>query len=534
MEIVGESGFCPSTGIYHSKWDGAALLPPPPAAALPSFLLSAGPPAKAAFVDAASGAALSYEGLRQRTAAAAAALRGLGVCRGDVVLVVSPNSLHFPVVVLGIMSVGAVFSTANFLNTREELQIQIRDSNPVVVVTTSELRPKLLGLVSGPLVLVPELLQLVAQEEAVAAAAAVEGTSPEEAAALMYSSGTTGKSKAVVCTHGNLIAMSCILRQVWLAAHGGDPGEDVYLCAVPLFHMFGFSMFVCGALAAGATVVVLRRYSLEGTLGAVAEHRITRLPAVPPMVNQLARSPHLAEKFDLSSLREVICSGAPLAGDHRDRFRRCFPRITLSQCYGLTETSGPITLCDGVAGKVHASIGRLVPSMEAKICDVRTRRPLPPEQIGELCVRGPPATALGIDDEGWLHTGDLCYIDGRGLVFLVDRIKELIKYKAYQVVPAELEEILSRHPDVADVAVIPHPSSEAGEIPVACVVRRDGSSISEDEIISFMAAKVAPYKKIRRVRFVDSIPRSPSGKILRRRLKEATLEGQRLEISPRL
>ncbi|CAA6655411.1 unnamed protein product [Spirodela intermedia] len=490
---------------------------PPPAAAgrrPPELPPLCGAPAKAAFVDAASGAALSYEGLRQRTAAAAAALRGLGVCRGDVVLVVSPNSLHFPVVVLGIMSVGAVFSTANFLNTREELQIQIRDSNPVVVVTTSELRPKLLGLVSGPLVLVPELLQLVAQEEAVAAAAAVEGTSPEEAAALMYSSGTTGKSKAVVCTHGNLI--------------------DVYLCAVPLFHMFGFSMFVCGALAAGATVVVLRRYSLEGTLAAVAEHRITRLPAVPPMVNQLARSPHLAEKFDLSSLREVICSGAPLAGDHRDRFRRCFPRITLSQCYGLTETSGPITLCDGVAGKVHASIGRLVPSMEAKICDVRTRRPLPPEQIGELCVRGPPATALGIDDEGWLHTGDLCYIDGRGLVFLVDRIKELIKYKAYQVVPAELEEILSRHPDVADVAVIPHPSSEAGEIPVACVVRRDGSSISEDEIISFMAAKVAPYKKIRRVRFVDSIPRSPSGKILRRRLKEATLEGQRLEISPRL
>ncbi|MQL71287.1 hypothetical protein Taro_003621 [Colocasia esculenta] len=562
MEFVGESGFCEATGVYHSQWDCTStsantrlLFQPssPPSSSsssLPGFLLSPDLPAKPAFVDGATGATLSYGDLRARAASVARALRGMGVNKGDVVLLVSPNSLHFSALVLGIMAAGAVFSTANFLNTREEMETQVQDSRPVLVVTTQELRYKLEGLISGPLVLVQELL--AGQHAQAPQPPAFEGAlevALGDTAALMYSSGTTGKSKAVVCSHGNLIAMSRLLGQVWgagCAARGAArPGDEVYLCAVPLSHMFGFSLFVCGALAAGATVVVLGRYSLERLLGAVGEHGVTRVPAVPPMVIQMSRAGTAARRFDLGSLREVICSGAPLGREHMDRFARSYPGVTLSQCYGLTETSGPITLCDGVPGRLHASIGRLIPSVEAKVADVRTRRGLPPNKLGELCVRGPPimqgylnnpeATSLAIDEEGWLHTGDLCYIDGRGLVYLVDRIKELIKYKAYQVAPAELEEILCRHPDVDDVAVIPHPDEEAGEIPMACVVKRAGSSVREDDIVSFVASKVAPYKKIRRVRFVDFVPRSPSGKILRRRLRELTnLENQRLEISPRL
>ncbi|KAL5990177.1 putative 4-coumarate--CoA ligase-like 8 [Asimina triloba] len=200
----------------------------------------------------------------------------------------------------------------------------------------------------------------------------------------------------------------------------------------------------------------------------------------------------------------------------------------------------------------HVSIGRLTPAMEAKIVDVDTKRPLPPRKYGELCMRGPPimqgyykneeGTGQAIDQEGWLHTGDLCFIDNSGLVYLVDRIKELIKYKAYQVLfqssyppvaPAELEEILVTHPEIGDAAVLPYPHVEAGEIPMACVVRVAGSKLQEEDVISFMADKVAPYKKVRKVVFVNSIPRSPSGKILRRHLKASTTH-RRVEILPRL
>ncbi|XP_078427671.1 peroxisomal OPC-8:0-CoA ligase 1-like [Wolffia australiana] len=530
-----ESGFSPSTGVYRSQWDNATSAVHGSARSLQSVLFTAAPPEKTAFVEEASGVSVTYGELQRRVRAVAGALLEYGVRRGDVVFFVSANSIDFPAVVLGIMYIGAVFSTANFLNTREELEAQVKDSNPVLAITTAEFREKLAGLIAGPLVLVKDLARATPAGTTIEPAA-------EETAVLMYSSGTTGKSKAVVGMHGNLLAMSGILRRAWSARGAGD----VYLCAVPLFHMYGLSVIVFGAMAVGAKVVVLRRFSPAAALSAVAAHKVTRFPAVPPIVNQLAEHADLAKKFDLGSLEEVISAGAPLLGEVRDKFHRSFPEITLSQCYGLTETNGPITLCDGMAGKVHASIGRLAPTMEAKICDVVSRRALPPNEIGELCLRGPPvmpgylgnpqATAQAFDEEGWFYTGDLCYIDAAGLIYVVDRMKELIKYNGYQVAPAELEEILLNHPAISDVAVLPHPKKEVGEIPVAYVVLRDGTSVKETEIISFVAAKVssvAPYKKIRAVIFVDLIPRSPSGKILRHQLKQKTLQSQRF-FSPRL
>ncbi|KAJ0963642.1 hypothetical protein J5N97_028764 [Dioscorea zingiberensis] len=457
---------------------------------------------------------------------------------GDIVLLISPNSLHFPILVLAIMSLGAIFSTANFLHTRQELLSQIQDSNPSLILTTSHLQDKLHNLISKPLVLIEHFISNL--QPIPPNFDPLTPVNTTDTAALMYSSGTTGKSKAVVCSHANLIAMSCILRHVW----GRRAGDEVYLCAVPMFHMFGFSVFVCGAPAVMATVVVMTRYSVEDVLMAVEEHRVTRLPAVPPMVIQLARAAGAARGYELGSLKEVVCSGAPLAREHMELFVDRYPGVTLSQCYGLTETCGPITLCDGVKGRFHASIGRLIPTMQAKIRDLRTGKALSHNKYGELLVRGPPlmkgylnnqeATSLAIDEEGWLHTGDLCYIDMRGLIYVVDRIKELIKYKAYQVAPAELEEILQTHPDVHDVAVIPYPNEEAGEIPMACVVRKPGSTVEEDELISFMENKVAPYKKIRKAIFVDVIPRSPSGKILRRLIKAKVVQQQGTEISARL
>ncbi|PKU69342.1 Putative 4-coumarate--CoA ligase-like 8 [Dendrobium catenatum] len=199
------------------------------------------------------------------------------------------------------MSSGAILSTANHLLTRRELISQVQDSRPSLILTTQSLYPKLLGLIPRPPVLIDQFLQTLTPSQTLT-------TTPNHAAALMYSSGTTGRSKGVICTHGNLIHMASALRRIW-GTRNESGKKDVYLCVIPLFHMFGFSVFVCGAVAAGATVVVMERYSLEGVLEAVEKWGVTRMPAVPPMVVQMVKKREMAKKYDLRSLKEVICSG---------------------------------------------------------------------------------------------------------------------------------------------------------------------------------------------------------------------------------
>ncbi|KAL0928422.1 hypothetical protein M5K25_000303 [Dendrobium thyrsiflorum] len=533
-----QSNFSSSTGIYTSPFPSLPLLPSSPPPSLPSFLLHSPPHSShPAFIDSTTSQTLTYSSLTSLTASISHTLtHSYSIRPNDIILLISPNSILFPPLSLAIMSCGAILSTANHLLTRRELISQVQDSHPSLILTTQSLYPKLLGLIPRPPVLIDQFLQTLTPSQTLT-------TIPNHAAALMYSSGTTGRSKGVICTHGNLVHVASVLRRIW-GTRNESGKKDVYLCVIPLFHMFGFSVFVCGAVAAGATVVVMERYSLEGVLEAVEKWGVTRMPAVPPMVVQMVKKVEMAKKYDLRSLKEVICSGAPLAKEFKERFVDCYPGVVLSQCYGLTEASGPLTLCDGVEGNLHHSIGRLIPSIEAKIIDDCTGESLPPNKHGELCVRGPPimqgylnnpeATSLAIDEQGWLHTGDLCYIDNKGLVYVVDRIKELIKYKAYQVAPVELEELLSTHPGVEDVAVISFPDEEAGEIPMACVVRKAGFEMQKDELIAFMDDKVAPYKRIRKVMFVEFIPRSPSGKIIRRHLKDLDFVHQRPEISARL
>ncbi|RLM54752.1 putative 4-coumarate--CoA ligase-like 8 [Panicum miliaceum] len=462
------AGYCAATGTYSSRHPPLATAA---AASFPDYLfprlLTFPPPA---FVDACTGATLSFPDLRTLSLKAAAALSALGLRRGHVALLLAPSSLHFPAVSLGVLSLGA-------------------------------------------------LLAGLAGHDAWAAGASSIGR--DDPALLFYSSGTTGRSKSVVSTHGNVIAAAAFLQHVWRRRGGGD-AEDVYGCVLPMFHMFGFSAFVLGTPAIGATAVLVPgRFSVDRLMAAMEEHRVTRLLAVPPMVVQMAKKLAAGEPSPTSSarrlcLREVVSSGAPLQRDHMARFASCFPRVSLVQCYGLTETTGIVTMCDlsplphgngngdGVESSnkpppASISIGRLVPSTEARIVDAESGESLPPNRVGELAT---------------------CSVDSRGLVHVVDRIKELIKYKAYQVAPAELEDVLAAHPDIHDAAVAPYPDEEAGEIPVACVVRKPWSNQPQaQDVLSFVQSKVAPYRKVRRVVFVDCIPRSPSGKILRAQLK---------------
>ncbi|BAT02844.1 Os07g0639100 [Oryza sativa Japonica Group] len=548
------AGYCAATGVYrsgHPPQFAAAAALSFPEYILPHMLLP-GRRARPAFVDASTGAALSFAGLRALSLRVARALAAAGLRRGRVALLLSPNSLHFPALSLAVLSLGAVLSAANPLLTPDELARQADDAKPFLALVTGELAPKLRSIAPDvKLVLVEQLLADVAAEvdddETLDLPAANIGR--DDAALLFYSSGTTGRSKGVVSTHGNAIAMAASLERAWGGGGGGgekpqqyDDHDEAYGCVLPMFHMFGFSSFVMGTAALGATAVVVPgRFSVEKTMAAVEEYGVTRLLVVPPMVVKMVAA--AAGDGEPSRrrlrLRQVVSSGAPLQREHMARFRSCFPAVNLGQVPTTTEVKERSTGGGGGGGGV--SIGRLMPDVEAKIVDPDSGELLPPRRTGELWVRGPStmrgylnneeATALALvaaagsvsvsgGGERWLRTGDLCYVDSRGLVYVVDRVKELIKCNAYQVAPAELEDVLATHPDIHDAAVAPYPDKEAGEIPMAYVVKKQGSGhLQEDEVISFVQNKVAPYKKIRKVVFVDSIPRSPSGKILRRQLK---------------
>src|SRR5258707_4990810 len=328
-------------------------------------------------------------------------------------------------------------------------------------------------------------------------------------------------------TQGNLVA-----NTAQRAAALPMEGADTVIAVLPFFHIYGLQVILNGGLHAGATLVVLPRFDLETFLRAIQEHRATWAFVVPPIALAVARHPAV-DGFDLSSLRQVLSGAAPLSADlARAVTKRLGCRML--QGYGMTETS-PVTHTNSGASieTKPGSVGALVSNTEGRIVDpVGGREPAAGEPR-EICVRGPQimkgylgrpeATAAMIDAEGWLHTGDIGYADDDGDFFVVDRLKELIKYKGCPVAPAELEALLLTHPAVADVAVIPSPDDEAGEVPKAFVVTR--AQVTAEELMAFVAERVAPTKRVRRLEMIDQIPKSPSGKILRRVLVDRERKG---------
>jgi acyl-CoA synthetase (AMP-forming)/AMP-acid ligase II len=302
---------------------------------------------------------------------------------------------------------------------------------------------------------------------------------------------------------------------------------DTLIGVLPFFHIYGLTMLMNFALSTGATVVTVPRFELEPFLQIMEAHAVTYAYLAPPIVLALAKQPAV-DRYDLSRLRGILSGGAPLGAEVAVACRERLGCV-VKQGYGLTEAS-PVTHLDSAdPDRVKAdSIGLLLPNTLAKVVDPESGAELGPEARGEVWIRGPQvmkgylnrpdATAEMITSDGWLRTGDLGFVDTDGHFTIVDRLKELIKVKGYQVAPAELEAILLSHPAVADAAVIPSPEEAAGEVPKAFVVAR--GDISGDDLLAFVAARVAPYKRIRRIAFVDQIPKSPSGKILRRILVE--------------
>ena len=303
--------------------------------------------------------------------------------------------------------------------------------------------------------------------------------------------------------------------------------SDGYVAVLPFFHIYGMQVLMNMGLRVGVTLVTMPRFDLQQFLQLNQDHGLTFAYVAPPMVVALAKHP-IVDQYDLSKLRTIFSGAAPLSAELATE---CAARLgcEVIQGYGMTELS-PVSHATPSGRFKPGSVGLTVPLTEVMVVDALTGEPGGVDATGELWVRGPQvmkgylnnpaATAATIDAEGWLHTGDIAKVDADGHVYIVDRLKELIKFKGFQVPPAELEALLLTHPDVADAAVIGIPDDEAGEIPAGFVVLKDGSDTSAEDIQAFVAERVATYKQIRQLTFVDAIPKSPSGKILRRVLRD--------------
>jgi acyl-CoA synthetase (AMP-forming)/AMP-acid ligase II len=505
---------------------------------LPQFVLGAADRrgGKRALVDAATGQELSYAGLAVAVREAGAGLSARGVRPGDVLALCAPNCIEFAVAWFAAASIGAIVTTVNPQCTGDEITRQLRQTGARWLVATSGLvEQKLRAVIPGTAIVgtfvigEPAAGAIPFGSLRVTAPPPAAPVSASDVALLPTSSGTTGLPKSVELTHRNLVASLCQTRLAHPVA-----GSDVVIAALPLFHIYGLQITLNLPLLAGATVVILPRFELEAFLRAVQDHGITRAEVVPPMVLGLMTA-GVVDDYDLSTLRLLTSAAAPLGADVA---RACAGRLgcRVKQAYGMTEVSGGTHIAPDAGPDRPDSIGPALPGVECRIVDPRTGADLRPGEPGELLVRtagamrgylgDPGATAATIDPDGWLRTGDIVRADSGGWFYVTDRVKELIKYKGYQVAPAELEAILLTHPAVADAAVVRRPDALAGEIPKAFVVLR--AAASAQELMAWVAERVASYKRVRQVEFTDSIPRSPAGKILRRLLveRDASANGQ--------
>ena len=484
---------------------------------------------KPAFIEGPTGRVVTYGQLRDQAAAAARGLAARGLGRGGVVAICSPNLPEYATAFHAAAMAGGCSTTLNPLNTEEELVEQLNDSGARWFITVPPLLERAKSVAEQTAIeeiivfgeaegatpfadVVADGLRTDAEPEGVADLA-------EDLVTLPYSSGTTGRSKGVMLTHRNLVANIEQFSALGLVKPG-----DVVLAVLPFFHIYGMVVIMSGALREGATVVTMPRFDLAEFLETIQRYRATSLYLVPPIVLGLAKHP-VVDNYDLSSVKWIMSGAAPLG---EETAVACQERIgcQVFQGYGLTESSPVTHVCFGegaTSGKI-GTVGPTIPSTEMMIVDLESGASLGPGEEGEVWIRGPQvmkgylnnpeATRATVDEDGWLHTGDVGRADEDGYVTIVDRAKELIKYKGYQVAPAELEDLLLSHPSVADVAVIPVPDEEAGEVPKAFVVQ--AGDVDPETLMDFVAARVAPYKKVRVVEFLDEIPKSASGKILRR------------------
>jgi acyl-CoA synthetase (AMP-forming)/AMP-acid ligase II len=479
-------------------------------------------PHRIALVDGPTGAQVDYRELVRRVDAIAAWLSEEEFQPGDRLALWAPNTPPWAAFALAAMQLGGAVTALNPAAVESEIASQVEDAHVSVLVTIPSLVPTARRLGVRRLVVIGQAEGAVPLADVLATTAAqVRRDVDDSALALLpYSSGTTGLPKGVMLTHANLVTVT---RQISVPLQ--PLPDDVTLALAPWFHILGFTAELLVPLAAGATVVTQPGFDPEVFLDLLQRHRVTYLAVPPPVAAFLARSPAVSHR-DLTSLEFLASGGAPLAPALHRALAARLPGCAIGQGWGLSETSGAISVPRRREGSRPGTVATLLPNTELRVVDTRTGQELGTNEDGELWVRGPQtmagylgrpeATAEIIDADGWVHTGDLGHVDEHGDIVILDRLKELIKVNAYQVAPAELEALLLTHPAVADVAVVGAPDERTGQAPVAIVVPAQAAAFDAAALMQWLAERVAPYKRLHEVRVVDALPRTPSGKLLRR------------------
>ena len=488
---------------------------------------------KPALIDGPSGRTITYAELAQGVKSLASGLAARGFSKGDVLAVYMPNLPEYAIAFHGAASAGGKCTTVNPLYTANELTHQLEDSGARFLITVPPFLDAAKEAAESAGI---DDLFVLGEAEGVKPVSELLGDpsgAPDpdidpagDLAVLPYSSGTTGLPKGVMLTHRNLVANLC---QIDAAFPISD--EDTLIGVLPFFHIYGMTVIMNQGLRSGATIVTMPRFDLEGFLDLLEKHKVTRTYVVPPIALALAKHPAV-EGRDLGSVQTVMSGAAPLGGELAEAVAKRLG-CTVIQGYGLTETS-PVTHVVRPDGPNKAgSIGPALPNTECRLVDPESGEEVAEGERGELWIRGPQvmagylnndeATKSTVDEDGWLHTGDIAVVDEDGFYSIVDRLKELIKYKGFQVAPAELEALIVNHPKVADVAVIGVPDEEAGELPKAFIVPA-GDDFDEDELKEWVAGQVSPQKRVRLIEQVEEIPKAASGKILRRVLVERERE----------
>jgi thioester reductase-like protein len=486
---------------------------------------------KPALIEGLTNSIITYKQLADYIYISAISLAKRGFSNGDVLAIYSPNLPEYAIAFHAVATNGGIITTVNPSYTAEELAYQLNDAGAKYLITIPELLGQALEAVGQSKVEKVFVFGEAAGATPFSLLLEGEGEIPkvqinpqEDLVALLYSSGTTGMPKGVMHTHHSFVANFHQFQNCEPVSE-----TDAIIGVLPFFHAYGLVMLNY-SLACGATVVTMPHFDLETFLSLIEKHKITRIHIVPPILLALAKHP-IVDKYNLSSLQVLTSGAAPLSHQLIKELEQRLPNCVVKQAYGTSETFVTTYTPDERDKIKPGSVGKCLSHVECQIVDVDTQKPLGFNQPGELWVRGPQimkgylnnpeATANTIDQDSWCHTGDIVYIDEDGYFYIVDRIKELIKCNGYSIAPAELEAVLLSHPAVADACVVKSPHPTSGEVPKAFVVLK--SSATPEEIMEFVAGQVAPHKMIRRLEFIDKIPKSAAGKILRRVLVQQEL-----------
>jgi long-chain acyl-CoA synthetase len=528
---------------------------------------------------------LSFTELGRRAHAVAAGLAERGIGRGDVVAVHLPNCLQYPAVYYGVLLAGATFSPTNPLLPPAELAHQLADAGACALVTWEPVLPVVRAALgdTGVQTVVVTGPQQIADPAAAVELADLPGAvslgtllaaDPTDAhrdtgidpvtdlAHLAYTGGTTGVSKGVELPHRavvtNVLQSACFstgslpvldaagdvtLDQIGSEAeHPTRLGTATMINLTPWFHAMGVIGYLNGQVMGGSTIVIHDRFDPALYVSDAVRYRVSSIGGAPPVFVALLQVPGIADA-DLSSVRGFASGAAPLPVPLIERMKALVPGAVIGEGYGLTEVTMQATGNPSHTSGVRkaGTVGVPLPDTEVSIRPLGGGDPLPAGERGEVCIRGPQvmrgyagrpdATAESIDADGWFHTGDVGVLDADGYLSIVDRTKDMLLYKGYNVFPRELEELLFATPGVAAAAVVGRPDPEAGELPVAYVVRRAddaGAALTGESVMATINAQVTPYKRLRDVVFVDALPVSPAGKVLKRELsarERAAVEG---------